>query len=781
MSVSAKQKAITLIDAMQASFARALLTPEGTADPVALLWTDADGQWNEVVPKLRAALPQLYTLGAYQPAERTGPAIWLKCVVDRALSDFAPPPGVVPILYLPRVSRQELRAAADCPPALQPLIELQYRGRVWHQQNGRDWSVDAFLVSADGLRLDVAQDARTREAMLRALPLLSETPIESLRGRRLEADDFDKLAISDPVRELLRWMSSPEAFRKNLEAGRWQAFCNRCRSELGFDPDRDGPSSAAAALMKGEERWQDVWERFAEAPKLYPGIPSLLREGSAAQGLLVFDPSRRPDANKEAEEQTAKELQKAAGLPHREACDRVLKIEAQHGARREWVWAQLGESPFAIALEPLACLAALAKSFVGGASIEAMAAAYASGGWHCDRAALEALAAGSGEPCARVAADVVRALYKPWLDASARLLQELAGRADGDFRVAAPKESAERDTCLLFVDGLRFDLAGRLKEKLEADGQRVSLAYRLAPLPTVTATAKPLATPVADAMTEAASAGDFVPLLRETDQLATTVVLRQEMTRRGVAVLEPDDVGSPAKSSAGAWAEVGRLDSLGHQLGVGLAQQIEAQLDRVAERVRALIEAGWSKVRVVTDHGWLLLPGGLPKVDLPSFLVATKWARCAAVRGDSSPSMPTYPWHWNPLVRVASPPGIACFIAGHEYAHGGVSLQECVVPEMVVERGTGAVTATITTIQWRGMRCRVAVQTNNPSVRVDLRRNWKLPETSIVASVKEVGFEGEASLAVKDDRYENEAATVVLVDLDGNVLDRKTTSVGEVS
>ena len=44
---------------------------------------------------------------------------------------------------------------------------------------------------------------------------------------------------------------------------------------------------------------------------------------------------------------------------------------------------------------------------------------------------------------------------------------------------------------------------------------------------------------------------------------------------------------------------------------------------------------------------------------------------------------------------------------------------------------------------------------------------------------KEVGPAGEASLAVADDSHEGAAATVVVVDAAGNVLDRKPTTVGE--
>jgi hypothetical protein len=78
-------------------------------------------------------------------------------------------------------------------------------------------------------------------------------------------------------------------------------------------------------------------------------------------------------------------------------------------------------------------------------------------------------------------------------------------------------------------------------------------------------------------------------------------------------------------------------------------------------------------------------------------------------------------WHWNEAVRIASPPGIACFRAGEAYAHGGISPQECVVPVLEVERGFGATYASIHSVDWRGMRCRVRVETNDPGVKVDLQ------------------------------------------------------------
>ena len=114
----------TLLDALQASMAAALRAPDGVAEPAALLWTDTNGQWRPMIQTLSKVVPQLYVLGPYAPDERQGPVIWLKCIVERAVPDVSPAPGVTPILYLPNVSRQELRAGGDCTTDLQPLIEL---------------------------------------------------------------------------------------------------------------------------------------------------------------------------------------------------------------------------------------------------------------------------------------------------------------------------------------------------------------------------------------------------------------------------------------------------------------------------------------------------------------------------------------------------------------------------------------------------------------------------------------------------------------------------------
>ena len=167
----------TVIEALAASLEAASAgNPNDAEPPVAVLWTDRDSRWRSVVPRLRALMPQLLALGEYRPEERTGPAIRLRCVIDRTLEAPGCPLDTTPIVYLPGAGRQELGVADACPDPLKSLVELQYRGVCWTQRNGRDWTVEAFLTSRDGggLGLDLARDAATRQSMQRALTALAE-------------------------------------------------------------------------------------------------------------------------------------------------------------------------------------------------------------------------------------------------------------------------------------------------------------------------------------------------------------------------------------------------------------------------------------------------------------------------------------------------------------------------------------------------------------------------------------------------------------------------------
>ncbi len=101
------------------------------------------------------------------------------------------------------------------------------------------------------------------------------------------------------------------------------------------------------------------------------------------------------------------------------------------------------------------------------------------------------------------------------------------------------------------------------------------MSHRLAPIPTVTATAKPLATPVASLLGGATTAEDFTPLFKDTGQVSTAQRLCAAMAKAGIDVLEEGEMKIPVSTDMGGWTEMGRIDYLGHKLGVDMCQQIE--------------------------------------------------------------------------------------------------------------------------------------------------------------------------------------------------------------
>ena len=195
-----------------------------------------------------------------------------------------------------------------------------------------------------------------------------------------------------------------------------------------------------------------------------------------------------------------------------------------------------------------------------------------------------------------------------------------------------------------------------------------------------------------------------------------------------------------------------------------------------------MLDAGWKRIRIVTDHGWLLMPGGLPKTELPKHQAETRWGRCAVLKETAYGTPLTFGWDWCKDVQVAYAPGISNFVAGAEYAHGGISLQECLVPVLELDRaGTSvpAATVTIQSVIWKGLRCTVIIEGAAPGQLVDIRTKAALASSSLAASVKPLEG-GKASLAVADDEQMGSAAFVVVLGADGEVLQKQATTIGEL-
>lgn len=773
----------TVLDALIGALRdAAAFNRDDVAPPAAVLWTDKERQWEPLLPKLREVLPQLLTFGPYVPQQRSGPAIWIKCMIARALPEAKWDKGAVPVIYVPGFSRQELRAVDDCPAEIQPLAELQFRGMLWTQLNARDWTIGAFLqTESGGLGLDIAKDAATLDAMRRALVKLAGVPVEQLRGKRLEAEDFNELMTPDPNRELLAWMNDPKGWRARQDEGAWAAFRGICREKYKFDPDKDGELTAAELLGSGAEAggpWVPVWKRFEESPRLYSNVKTLLERGKPAkQGLFVAPSPAWPQDNKDQEAKLRAALRETQDQSAGDARARLAALETQHGVRRQWVWAQLGEAPLAAALDHLVTLAQLTSKPLGGATPEAMAEQHAAGGWRADAAMLDALAAVRDAKDVEAVAAAINAVYRPWLEASADHFQKVVAV----HPLSPPvNEKAEQDVqagrCLLFADGLRFDVAQKLVQLLSQREAAAEVGRRWSALPAVTPTAKPAISPVARQLRGGQSGEEFRPQIAASGKELTQDRFRQLLESMRYQFLDGDQTGDP---SGAAWCEHGSLDRYGHDHGYKLAWRIREELDGLAARIGALLDAGWQEVVVVTDHGWLLLPGGLPKVDMPKFLTATRWGRCAALEASANPRVQTVPWTWNPAVRVAIAPGISCFKAGTVYAHGSLSIQECLVPMLTIRSAAAVQRVFIKSVAWRGLVCKVTIEGDFAACKVDLRGKPADADSSMTdkKEARPIGADGVATVYA-DDQHEGAAAAVVVIDPEGRIIAKHPTTIG---
>ena len=563
--------------------------PDVQVAPACILWPDGDRQWETVIPRLQVDMPELLQLGDFAPDKRIGPAIWLRCVIARADEGMPIPKDLTPIIYLPGVSRQDLRAIESCPEALKPLAELQYRGVIWSQVNAKDWTILAYLKSNQGgLGLDVAQDADSKNAMQLSLFRVLDEELQMLIGRHLDKDYFNTLLSGgDPIRDLLQWLDQGDGFKAGRDENTWRGFVEVCKSTLGIDPEKDGPLKAASLLAQHKGPWNSV------------------------------------------------------------------------------------------------------------------------------------------------------------------------------------------------------DLANRMETRLKYQGFSVESVPRWAALPSVTATAKTAVMPMQHLIRGQEVNADFEPSVASTGQsLKGGYHFKKLLTDNGWQILERSAIGDPTGL---AWTEIGDFDREGHARGASLGRYVEAILADTCERISQLFVAGWKTVKIVTDHGCLLMPGGLPKTELPTALSDNTWGRCAAIKPGAVCNENLYQWYWNIDLSFALPPGCSSYKPGKEYTHGGLSLQECLVTTMTVVQ-SGAIKKSssieIHDAHWIGMRCKVAIESGEAGeageagLLLDLRTHAGDASTSKATSVRKFKEDGTGSVVVSDDSLVGHSVVIVVLDKDGKLVAERNTTIG---
>ncbi len=759
--------------------------PDTEVPPVCILWPDRERLWEGVVPALQKSMEELFIFGEYQPDLRSGTSLWIRCQVAKLIKPAQDlPDDVIPIIYLPGISRQELRIVQSCPEEVKLLIELQYRGKYWSQLSSKDWTPLAFLVSDHGgLSLDVGKDKNTKDAIQLCLPILLDQDVSDLKGDYLDAKYIYSLGVGDFPKAVLSYINEGETYITKQTAAQWASFCKMSESLLLFNPHADGYLGGAQKLAEHTGSWKPIWDRYREAPGLYPNIPDAIRacplqDNKTGTDLSSF--SGWPQYNDQEETSLQQALSALVGDSDQIVRDHLGSLHQQHLLRKDFIWYDLGMSPVLKALIDLHRLAEEITHVLTGASLSELAADYETQGCNADDAFLTVLATSSRTEIQQVVLDIARVLYEPWAEATAKRLQELVQA--GIYPIETPiiyQEPISEGTCILFIDGLRYDIAQKLSTQLSESGYEVETHARWAAFPTLTSTGKPAITPVSDKLKGTDDPdSDFYPIVTETGKsIEGGYHLKKLLIDGGWSVLSGQEISADTRLG---WTEISDLDHEGHALGWKLSSHIDSVLQTILMRIKDLFAAGWKNVEIVTDHGWLLLPGGLPKTDLPTSLTENLYGRCAQIKEGALTDVERAAWYWNHYMEIAYAPGIHAFKKGEEFVHGGISLQESRVLDISVTQGdTPTEQVRILDIIWKGLRCNIETDAIDSDLVVDIRLKANIPETSVALNSKKLKSQGVASLVVDDESQEGVSAYIVVLDSAGTVLSQQQTIIGE--
>lgn len=745
--------------------------------PRAVLWTDAERVWESVIDSVRGAYPQLWILGNYQPEKHQGPSAYLRLAMETQC-----PKGVTPVLYLPGIARAEFRSAASMKEIALHLFALQFESQFWTQKSGKDWTPLALLSSADGgLGMDVAQDNDTRTALGECLAHLLKVDLAEWHSGKIEAADVRNIVAGDPIRMVLQWIGDSEGRKKAWAGAEWKSFCAVCKEKFNFDPEKDGAITAAERLARGEGPWTAVWQRFKEAPTRFAGVKARL-ENVQPDDLFGIFKEGYPSINRQEEDHLRKELMALENAPAETARKQLTELLTRHGTRAESVWSDVGDAPLARSLRHFTSLLANLDRAGLPHTWEELAKMYHECGWLIDSSVLRALAEAHSAADFKAVSLAVRAIYLPWLEKCAHHVQSRASDYPNAGVATTRSFILEPGTVYLFVDGLRYDVARRLAVAIEDLGFATTETHEWAALPSVTATSKPAWLPLAQHLSAAGKRDGFETTEKESGKELTALRFRAHLQAQLGFVLPA--WGEMADTTKCAWVEVGQLDHLGHNEGAKLAWRVADEIQVVAQKVKELLAAGWLKVRLVTDHGWLLLPGGLPKVDLPKHLTQSRWGRCALPESGAKHGFPVISWFWDATQPIALAPGVCCFLASQEYSHGGLSLQEALLPVVTVTRPGEAATSAglkLASLRWKTLRL-VAQVEGGIGLRADLRKQAADATTSWLtkeSQLRSVAVDGTVSLLVEDDSLLGQGGQFVLVNPQGQVVLKRTVVVGE--
>ena len=295
----------------------------------------------------------------------------------------------------------------------------------------------------------------------------------------------------------------------------------------------------------------------------------------------------------------------------------------------------------------------------------------------------------------------VQSLFVKHLESSGWPPAGLLANADVFDKIVAPKlQESGRRVAYLLVDALRYELGIALEKQLLDDGQ-VELQVAFAQLPTVTLVGMASLLPGAGSNLRLLKKNnEMVPHLGDVPLPSVTqrMAVFQERFGHRFAEVPLGDFNQPkfklADSVELLVIRSNLIDSHLESSPETTLAVIADSLKRIRVAINKLRDLGFADVVIATDHGFFLNahaeagdvgskpPGNWVNLHERSLLGdgmsdGSNFVLPAAhvgIRGDYS--------------QIAGPRGMVAYRASQLYFHGGASLQEAVVPVIIVRLGT---------------------------------------------------------------------------------------------
>lgn len=525
------------------------------------------------------------------------------------------------------------------------------------------------------------------------------------------------------VDELLRFFESQVGFKPATEARKWKHLRGKLAeyvffSEFVFDLPKRAPDALSAVPRAGTDA-RGVILAACERMRSDAGLRDTYIESAARVEEDLRLPQLMPADFDPGERDTFPFEERRLLVCAVDALVAGNLAEARRviESRRKSVWRlDPQRSPAWTTLERAVSVVEAAARVSQGLgerrNTAELVKAYTEGGWsEVDRAARlfeTALTACTDEEAIAPAVDLCRRRYR---EVAVRLQDSFlaALQAEGWPPDGAPRQSRVFDeyvtpllerrekTAFFMVDSLRYEMGCDLGEALAGSGE-VEVRHAASVVPTVTICGMAALMPGAEGMLRLVAVdGGLVPAIG-TRLLKTSAdrmkFLAETYGDRFVETTLDEMLGSPKKIASGlkkAELLVVRTqdpDAVAENLGAWRARRyLSDVVGDIASAVRWVASQGFSRVVISSDHGHMLLPeipaGDVVQSPAGGWLENKRRCRLGSGLASKTGTITMKAAHvgiQGDVQEICLPIGFRVFSEGEGYFHGGLSLQEAVIP-----------------------------------------------------------------------------------------------------